>query len=171
MKAIAVKNSYNAKESLKLAGFTFDPESKTWSKDFESKEAFDAWYNDQFTSAAHAGRKQSRFNSEVVFEFAENKEEVTAICEKQPQKIEIPTEEEAIAMVENGEIHDLTVYLGDNKAYLNGYYFTAVGQSGPVSDFREIRKVSEEAKQQVDQAVLLAAKAYISHIICIKYNK
>ena len=169
MKAITVKNSYNAKESLKLAGFAFNSESKTWSKDFESKEAFDAWYNDQFTSATYSGRRQSRFNSEVVFEFVENKEEATATSENQATTIEIPTEEEAITMVENGKIIDLTFYLGDNKVCLNGYYITAEGQSAPASDFREVRKICEEAKQQVDQAVLLAAKAYINHLICIKY--
>lgn len=171
MKAIAVKNSYNAKESLKLAGFTFDPESKTWSKDFESKETFDAWYNDQFISASHAGRRQSRFNSEVVFDFVENKEEATATSENRSTTIEIPTEEEAITLVENGEINNLTFYLGDNKVCLNGYYITAEGQDAPATDFREVRKICEEAKQQVDQAVLFAAKAYINHIICIKYNK
>lgn len=170
MKAIAVKNSYNAKESLKLVGFTFDAKSRTWSKDFESKEEFDSWYNEKFTSATCAGRRQSRFNSEVVFEFVEDEATEVEIKEAQPKKIEIPTEEEAITMVENGEINNFTFYCGDYKACLNGYYITAYGQTTPASDFREIRKISEEAKQQVDQAVLLAAKAYITHVRCLKFN-
>lgn len=68
MIASAIKNSYNSKESLKHAGFTFNTITKSWDKEFSSKEEFDVWYNNKFTDVTYAGRKGARINSEVIFD-------------------------------------------------------------------------------------------------------
>lgn len=159
MKAIAIKNSYNAKESLKLAGFIFDSETKTWAKDFESKEEFDQWYNDRFTDVSKAGRRQSKFNAQVVFDFFEKPEEI--VIEKK-EKVTIPSKEETIKMIKSGEAKELKFKLDGHAVELNGYILTACGNN---LDIREVGKISEEASRQVDAAIEIAAQMYICNQI------
>lgn len=69
MKAIATKNAYNSKEVLKLAGFTYDAASKTWSKEFESMEQFEDFKNNKLLSASYNGRKGARLAEAIEWDF------------------------------------------------------------------------------------------------------
>lgn len=126
MKAIAVKNTFNAKESLKIQGFVYDPSTKTWAKDFSSQSEFDEFYS-TFTSATYSGRKQSKFNSAVVFEFVENELENSEVESKKSSKIVVPTLDEAIELVHAGKIYNFNFELNGWNATLNGFEYVING--------------------------------------------
>ena len=166
MKAIAVKNTFNAKESLKNQGFIFDSATKTWSKDFDSEAEYDEFYSN-FTSVNYSGRKQSKFNAAVVFEFVENKPEVSE--ELAPSKVSesettvIPSMEEAVKMIKAGEIKDFHFSLGRYKTVLDGYVmFTEEG--GNTIDIREAGKISAEHEKNLAMIINQTAKAYITRL-------
>ena len=62
--------TYNSKEALKMEGFSFDPEMKTWYKEYESKEEFDKFINEKFLNPTYS-RKGARENKAVKFEVEE----------------------------------------------------------------------------------------------------
>lgn len=168
MKAIAIKKSFNSKESLKTHDFSFDFGSRTWSKDFESRESFDSWYSEKFTSGSWAGKKGARFNREVIFEFAENDEEYAKIISKIPSKIEVPTLEEAIELVHNGEIENLEININGWKTVLNGFEYEIEGITYNIS---KIRIMSPEAEKEAIKLEILIAKQYISYLLNKKIYK
>lgn len=151
MKAIAVKNTFNAKESLKNQGFVYDPSTKTWSKDFDSQAEFDEFYSN-FTSACYSGRRQSKFNSAVVFEFVENE------SEKQEEETTVPTLEEAIELVHTGKISDFEFEVNGWTATLNGFAYVV---NGTTYNIPELRKISPEADREADRLEEHIAKQYV----------
>ena len=158
MKAIAVKNTFNAKESLKNQGFVYDPSTKTWSKDFASQAEFDEFYSN-FTSASYSGRRQSKFNSAVVFEFVENEPEVSESVKvdsntSDSETIVIPSEEEVVKMIKAGEIKDFHFSLGRYKTVLDGY----------VMYMEEGGKISAEHEKNLSMIINQTAKAYITRL-------
>ena len=155
MKAIAVKNTFNAKESLKNQGFVYDPSTKTWSKDFASQAEFDEFYSN-FTSVCYSGRRQSKFNSEVVFEFVEN----------EPEKLEeeettVPTLEEAVELVHTGKISDFEFEVNGWTATLNGFEYAV---DGTIYNIPELRKISPEADQEANRLEEHIAKQYVAYM-------
>jgi hypothetical protein len=153
MKAIAVKNTFNAKESLKNQGFVYDPSTKTWSKDFASQAEFDEFYSN-FKSACYSGRRQSKFNSAVVFEFAENEPE------KQEEET-VPTLEEAIELVHTGKISDFEFEVNGWTATLNGFAYVV---DGTTYNMPELRKISPEADREADRLEAHIAKQYVAYM-------
>ena len=141
MKAIAVKNTFNAKESLKNQGFVYDSSTKTWSKDFDSQAEFDEFYSN-FTSACYSGRRQSKFNSEVVFEFVENEPE------KLVEEATVPTLEEAVELVRTGKISDFEFEVNGWTATLNGFEYVVEGMTYNIP---ELRKISPEANNEANR--------------------
>ena len=167
MKAIAVKNTFNAKESLKIQGFVYDPSTKTWSKDFSSQSEFDEFYSN-FTSAAYSGRKKCKFNAAVVFEFVENKPEVSESVKADSntsyeETIVIPSEEEVVKMIKAGEIKDFKLSLGRYKTVLNGYVMY-MEEGGNTIDIREVGKISAEHEKNLSMIIDQTAKAYINRL-------
>lgn len=155
MKAIAVKNTFNAKESLKNQGFVYDPSTKTWAKDFASQAEFDEFYSN-FTSACYSGRRQSNFNSEVVFEFVEN----------EPEKLEeeettVPTLEEAVELVHTGKISNFEFEVNGWTATLNGFAYVV---DGTTYNIPELRKISPEADREADRLEAHIAKQYVAYM-------
>lgn len=155
MKAIAVKNTFNAKESLKNQGFVYDPSTKTWAKGFASQAEFDEFYSN-FTSACYSGRRQSKFNSEVVFEFVEN----------EPEKLEeeettVPTLEEAVELVHTGKIFDFKFEINDWTATLNGFEYVV---DGTIYNIPELRKISPEADNEANRLEEHIAKQYVAYM-------
>jgi hypothetical protein len=67
VRTTADSKTYNSKDALKMEGFTFDPETKTWSKEYESKEAFDKFETEKFRNPTYS-RKGARENAAVKFE-------------------------------------------------------------------------------------------------------
>lgn len=155
MKAIAVKNTFNAKESLKIQGFVYDPATKTWSKDFDSKSEFDEFYSN-FTSACYSGRRQSKFNSEVVFEFVENEPE-----KQEEEETIVPTLEEAVELVHTGKISDFEFEVNGWTATLNGFEYTVEGMTYNIP---ELRKISPEADNEANRLEEHIAKQYMSYM-------
>lgn len=167
MKAIAVKNTFNAKESLKNQGFVYDPSTKTWSKDFASQAEFDEFYSN-FTSASYSGRRQSKFNSAVVFEFVENEPEVSESVKvdsntSDSETIVIPSEEEVVRMIKAGEIKDFHFSLGRYKTVLDGYVMY-MEEGGNTIDIREAGKISAEHEKNLSMIINQTAKAYITRL-------
>lgn len=160
MKAIAVKNTFNAKESLKNQGFVFEAETKTWSKDFTSQAEFDEFYSN-FTSATYSGRRQSKFNAEVVFEFVENKPEVSEMESENSSKIEVLDMEEVIELVHTGKIQNFDFTLNGWTATLNGFDYVIDGKTYNIP---QIRQISPEADQEANEVERLIAKQYVSYI-------
>lgn len=160
MKAIAVKNTFNAKESLKNQGFIFDPETKTWSKDFASQAEFDEFYS-YFTSACKSGRRQSKFNTAVVFEFVENEPETLEIESEKSSEIVVPTLEEAVELVHTGKIQNFDFSLNGWTATLNGFDYVIDGNTYNIS---ELRKISPEADEQANEVERLIANQYVSYM-------
>lgn len=155
MKAIAVKNTFNAKESLKNQGFVYDPSTKTWSKDFASHAEFDEFYSN-FTSVCYSGRRQSKFNSEVVFEFVEN----------EPEKLEeeettVPTLEEAVELVHTGKISNFEFEVNGWTATLNGFEYVIDGMTYNIP---ELRKISPEADNEANRLEEHIAKQYVAYM-------
>lgn len=161
MKAIAVKNTFNAKESLKNQGFVYDPATKTWSKDFDSKSEFDEFYSN-FTSACYSGRRQSKFNAAVVFEFVENEPEKQEEEKKEEKEEEtVPTLEEAIELVHTGKISDFKFEVNGWTALLNGFEYVI---DGITYNIPELRKISPEADQEANRLEEHIAKQYMSYM-------
>lgn len=158
MKAIAIKKTFNAKESLKNQGFVYDSSTKTWSKDFASQAEFDEFYSN-FISACYSGRKQSKFNAEVVFEFVEN--EPSEIEDENSSEIAVPTLEEAIELIHTGKIQDFDFTLNGWDATLNGSAYII---DGTTYNIPELRKISPEADQEANEVEKIIAKQYISYI-------
>lgn len=155
MKAIAVKNTFNAKESLKNQGFVYDPSTKTWAKGFASQAEFDEFYSN-FTSACYSGRRQSKFNSEVVFEFVEN----------EPEKLEeeettVPTLEEAVELVHTGKISNFEFEVNGWTATLNGFEYVIDGMTYNIP---ELRKISPEADNEANRLEEHIAKQYVAYM-------
>lgn len=153
MKVIAVKNAFNAKESLKNQGFVYDPSTKTWSKDFASQAEFDEFYSN-FTSACYSGRRQSNFNSAVVFEFVEN----------EPGKQEeetVPTLEQAQWLVHTGKIHDFNFEINGWNAKLNGFEYVV---NGTTYNVPELRKISPDTNREADRLEAHIAKQYVAYM-------
>ena len=158
MKAIAVKNTFNAKESLKNQGFVYDPSTKTWSKDFDSQAEFDEFYSN-FTSACYSGRRQSKFNAAVVFEFVENEPEKHEEEEKKEETV--PTLEEAVELVHTGKISDFEFEVNGWTATLNGFEYTV---EGTTYNIPELRKISPEANNEVNRLEEHIAKQYVAYM-------
>ena len=154
MKAIAVKNTFNAKESLKNQGFVYDSSTKTWSKDFDSQAEFDEFYSN-FTSACYSGRRQSKFNSEVVFEFVENEPE------KLVEEATVPTLEEAVELVRTGKISDFEFEVNGWTATLNGFEYVVEGMTYNIP---ELRKISPEANNEANRLEEHIAKQYVAYM-------
>lgn len=167
MKAIAVKKSFGAKESLKNSDFSFEPETRTWMRDFASKEEFDTWYVEKFTHETWAGRKGARFNREVIFEFAYNDEEYVKILSKIPPKIELPTLDKAIELVHNGEIENFKFTINGWTSILNGVEYII---NGKTYNIPEIRKLSPKAYEEANELERYIAKQYISYLQHKKCN-
>lgn len=165
MKAIAIKNTFNAKESLKNQDFSYDPETKTWSKNFESREDFENWFSEIFTNVTYSGRKQSKFNSAVVFEFIEDDQDIPEILSKKSIEIVVPTLDEAIELVHDGKILNFKFQMNGWDSVLNGFEYAI---DGKIYNIPEIRKISQEADRQADEVEMLIAKQYIS---CIERQK
>lgn len=157
MKAIAVKNTFNAKESLKNQGFVYDPSTKTWSKDFASQAEFDEFYSN-FTSVCYSGRRQSKFNSEVVFEFAENDPEKQ---EEETVPTTVPTLEEAVELVHTGKINNFEFEVNGWTALLNGFEYAV---DGTIYNIPELRKISPEADQEANRLEEHIAKQYVAYM-------
>ena len=151
MKAIAVKNTFNAKESLKNQGFVYDSSTKTWSKDFASQAEFDEFYSN-FT---YSGRRQSKFNSEVVFEFVENEPE------KLEEEATVPTLEEAVELVHTGKIFDFKFEINGWTAALNGFEYVVEGMTYNIP---ELRKISPEANNEANRLEEHIAKQYVAYM-------
>ena len=154
MKAIAVKNTFNAKESLKNQGFVYDSSTKTWSKDFDSQAEFDEFYSN-FTSACYSGRRQSKFNSEVVFEFVENEPE------KLVEEATVPTLDEAVELVRTGKISDFEFEVNGWTATLNGFEYVVEGMTYNIP---ELRKISPEANNEANRLEEHIAKQYVAYM-------
>lgn len=154
MKAIAVKNTFNAKESLKNQGFVYDSSTKTWSKDFDSQAEFDEFYSN-FTSVCYSGRRQSKFNAAVVFEFVENEPE------KQEEEVTVPTLEEAVELVHTGKISDFEFEVNGWTATLNGFEYVV---DGTIYNIHELRKISPEADNEANRLEEHIAKQYVAYM-------
>lgn len=157
MKAIAVKNTFNAKESLKIQGFVYDPATKTWSKDFDSQAEFDEFYSN-FTSACYSGRRQSKFNAAVVFEFVENEPEKQ---EEEKKEETVPTLKEAVELVHTGKISDFKFEVNGWTALLNGFEYIIDGMTYNIP---ELRKISPEADQEANRLEEHIAKQYVAYM-------